>query len=62
MAKSMALFLAALFAGALALPGAADAGGRGCAGLQSVQSAPVTIVDGGGTAPITPIPETKTGG
>ena len=61
MAKSTALFLAALFAGALVLPGLASAG-SGCAGMQSVQSTPVTIVDGGGTAPMTPIPETKTGG
>jgi len=62
MAKLTALFLTALFAGALVLPGAAGADGGGCAGLQSVQSAPVTIVDGGGTAPITPIPAPKTGG
>ena len=62
MTKLTALFLAALFAGAVALPGAAGADGGGCPGMQSVQSAPVTIVDGAGTAPITPIPETKTGG
>ena len=59
MAKVTGLFLAALFATALVLPGAASAD---CNGMHSVQGASTTVVDGSATAPITPIPETKTGG
>ncbi|HLB80720.1 MAG TPA: hypothetical protein VJJ77_09460 [Dongiaceae bacterium] len=59
MAKVTGLFLAALFATALVLPGAASAD---CNGMHSVQGASTTVVDGSGTAPITPIPAPKTGG
>jgi len=60
MVKLTSLFLAALFATALALPDAAVAD---CAGhMQSVQTSTTTVVDGSGTAPITPIPAPKTGG
>lgn len=60
MAKVTSLFMATLFATALVLPGAAVAD---CAGhMQSVQTSTTTVVDGSGTAPITPIPAPKTGG
>ena len=59
MAKVTSIFMATLFATALVLPGAARAD---CDGMHSVQGASTTVVDGTATAPITPIPETKTGG
>ncbi len=59
MAKVTSIFMATLFATALVLPGAASAD---CGGSHSVQGASTTVVDGTTTAPITPIPETKTGG
>ena len=59
MVKLTSLFLAALFATALALPGMAAAD---CAGTHTVQGTSTTVVDSGGTAPITPIPAPKTGG
>ena len=59
MAKVTSIFMATLFATALVLPGVAAAD---CAGHMKSAQTPTTIVDGSGTAPITPIPAPKTGG
>jgi hypothetical protein len=62
MTKLGALILSAAFAAAALAPGMAAACMKNSV---SAQSTPTTLVDGAGattTTPITPLPETKTGG
>jgi len=62
MTKLGALALAAAFAAATLAPGMAAACMKNSV---SAQSTPTTLVDGSGattTTPMTPLPETKTGG
>jgi hypothetical protein len=60
MGRITALSLAGLFAAAVTIPGIAAAA---CAGHNvTAETKTVTTVDGTGKTPVTPIPETKTGG